>query len=88
MPVLSTHNVYGVICQESLTLDCERLLGIVPAGIAERKNYARREFPSTLSNLATANLKRYLFDDYCCLLGLWSAGILSDTNFRALMHGD
>ena len=63
MPILSTHNVYGVICQESLSIDCERLLGVAPAGIAERKNYSRREFPSTLSNLAAANLKRYLFDD-------------------------
>ena len=87
MPVLSAHNVYGVICQESLSADCEELLGIVPTGIAERKNYSRREFPSTLSISATSNLKRYLYDDYACLLGLWSAGILNDSKLQNLMFG-
>ena len=87
LSILNFSNVYGVICQENLTADCERLLGITPNGITERKNYSRREFPSTLSDSATSNLKRYLYDDYACVLGLWSAGILNDSKLQILMFG-
>lgn len=87
LPVLTASNVYGVICQENLSADCEKLLGISPNGIAERRNYLRRESPVTLGIQALCNLKRYLHDDYSCLTNLWSKGILSDDQFTSLMLG-
>ena len=85
LPVLTCSNVYGIICQESLSADCEKLLGLSPNGIAERKNYLRRESPITLGDQALANLKRYLHDDYVCVTSLWSKGILTDLQFKSLM---
>ena len=87
LPILTSDNVYGIICQENLSGDCEKLLGILPGEIAERKNYLRRESPSTLGKKAVTNLKRYLHDDYACITSLWSNGILSDHQFNSLMLG-
>ena len=87
LPILNASNVYGVICQENLSTDCEKLLGILPNGMAERKNYQRRESLSTLGEKAVVNLKRYLHDDYACLTTLWSKGILSDHQFKSLILG-
>ena len=87
LPVLTASNVYGVICQENLSADCEKFLGILPNGIAERKNYQRRESLSTLGEKAVVNLKRYLHDDYACLTTLWSKGILNDYQFKSLTLG-
>jgi hypothetical protein len=80
--------VYGIICQETLSVDCEKLLGIAPKGIVERKNNLRQESPATLGNQGVANLKRYLHDDYVCITNLWSKNILSDRQFSSLMLGD
>ena len=85
LPVLTASNVYGVICQENLSADCEKLLGILPNGMAERKNVQRRESLSTLEMQAVINLKRYLHDDYVCLATLWTKGVLSDCQFHSLM---
>lgn len=87
LSILNFSNVYGVICQENLTADCERLLGITPNGITERKNYSRRESPCTIGAIAEANLKKYLHDDYQCIATLWSSGLLSDKQFKSLMLG-
>lgn len=87
LPILSCTNVFGVICQGSLSADCERLLGVSPNGISERKNYLRRESLSTLGEQAVANLKRYLHEDYVCITKLWSLGILNDRQFKALILG-
>ena len=88
LPVLTCSNVYGIICQETLSVDCEKLLGIAPKGIVERKNNSRQESPATLGNQGVANLKRYLHDDYVCITNLWSKSILSDRQFSSLMLGD
>ena len=85
IPVLTASNVYGIICQETLSVDCEKLLGIAPKEIVERKNNLRQESPVTLGNQAVANLKRYLHDDYVCITSLWSKSILSDRQFSSLM---
>ena len=87
MPVLTCTNVFGIICQENLSADCEKLLGVYPNGICERKNYLRRESLSTLGEQAVANLKRYLHDDYVCITQLWSKGILNDHQFKDLILG-
>ena len=88
LPVLTASNVYGVICQENLSADCEMLLGIMPNGITEKKNDLRRESLSTLGEKAVVNLKRYLHDDYACLTTLWTKGILNDCQFNSLMLGE
>jgi hypothetical protein len=88
LPVLTCSNVYGIICQETLSVDCEKLLGIAPKEIVERKNNLRQESPATLGNQAVANLKRYLHDDYLCIASLWSKSILSDRQFSSLMLGE
>ena len=36
LPVLRYSNIYGVICQENLSADCEKLLGVSPNRIAEK----------------------------------------------------
>ncbi|MDA7433681.1 hypothetical protein N8458_00675 [Synechococcus sp. AH-601-P18] len=87
LPILTSSNVYGIICQENLSADCEKLLGVTPNGVAVRKNYSRRESPGSLGSHAIKNLKRYLRDDYICLTSLWSAGLLSDSQFSSLMLG-
>ena len=87
LPILVPSNVYGIICQETLSQDCEKLLGIAPDGIAERKNYLRRESEVTIGRKAVDNLKKYLHDDYVCIASLWSAGLLSDSQFKVLMLG-
>ena len=87
LPILTSSNVYGIICQENLSADCEKLLGVTPNGLAVRKNYLRRESPGTLGSHAVKNLKRYLCDDYICLTSLWSAGLLTDNQFSSLMLG-
>ena len=88
LPVLRCSNIYGVICQENLSADCEKLLGVSPNGLAERKNYLRQESPATLGEQAIANLKRYLHDDYACITNLWCKGILSDHQLNVLMLGE
>lgn len=85
IPILSTKNVYGIICQETLSDDCQKLLGVDSVGHSFRKNNLRKESALTLSCQATFNLKRYLVEDYICLTRLWSLGILSDDQFNLLM---
>ena len=87
LPILTASNVYGVICQENLSADCEILLGTPPNGMVERKNNLRRESPATLGKQAADNLKRYLHDDYSCIVSLWTKGILNDDQFTSLMLG-
>ena len=87
LPILTASNVYGVICQENLSADCEKLLGIPANGITERKNYLRRESLSSLGDKAVVNLKRYLHDDYTCITSLWSKEILNDQQFKTLILG-
>ena len=84
LPILTSSNVYGVICQETLSMDCEKFLGIVPNGMAERKNYSRKESLKTLGHQAVSNLKRYLHEDYQCLVSLWMSGIIDDHKFKSL----
>lgn len=88
LPILTPLNVYGVICQESLSVDCEKLLGVNPNGMAERKNFSRIESPITLGSQAVNNLKRFLHKDYQCLVSLWSRGILDDNQFKSLFFWD
>ena len=85
LPVLSSGNVLGVICQESLAGDCQRILGVDAAGVNERINNMKQQSFSDLSDQAVRNLKRFLADDYQCIVSLWSLGLLDDRQFAGLM---
>ena len=85
LPVLSSGNVLGVICQESLAEDCQRILGVDATTVNERKNNAKQQSFSDLSDQAIRNLKRFLADDYQCIVSLWSLGLLDDKQFAGLM---
>ena len=85
LPVLSSGNVLGVICQESLAEDCQRILGIDATTVNERKNNAKQQSLSDLSDQAVRNLKRFLADDYQCIVSLWSLGLLDDRQFAKLL---
>ena len=41
LPVLKYSNIYGVICQENLSAACDKLLGVFPNGLAERKKLSK-----------------------------------------------
>ena len=74
LPVLSSGNVLGIVCQESLAEDCQRILGVDATRVNERKNNAKQQSFSDLSDQAVRNLKRFLANDYQCIvaLGPWA----------------
>ena len=83
--VLTPGNILGVVCQETLVADCNRLLGVDITGIRERSNASKRQIDQDLDAVAVKNLKRFLVDDYQCLAALWSFGALSDQQFWRVM---
>ena len=83
--VLTPGNILGVVCQETLALDCTRLLGIDVSGICTRSNSSKRRIEQDLDNIAVSNLKRFLVEDYQCVAALWSLGALSDKQFWRVM---
>ena len=83
--VLSPGNILGVICQEALAADCNRILGVDASGLRERSNASKRRIDQDLDAEAVNNLKRFLVDDYQCLAALWSLGALSDQQFWRVM---
>lgn len=87
-PVLTSKNVFGVICQETLISDCFRVLGVDANKTYERKNINRKESIYSLSKLAISNLKYFLRDDYACILEMWSAGLISDKQLKILTFSE
>ena len=83
--VLTPANIFGVVCQEALAADCTRLLGVDALGVRERGNATKQSIDQDLDVEAVNNLKRFLVDDYQCLVVLWSFGALSDQQFRRVM---
>ena len=83
--VLAPGNILGVVCQETLASDCNRLLGVDVSEVRERSNASKRLIDQDLDAEAVNNLKRFLVEDYQCLAALWSLGALSDQQFRCVM---
>ena len=83
--VLTPLNLFGVVCQETLSDDCSRIFGIDASGIRERGNLSKKRIDQDLDVRALANLKRFLVDDYQCLAMLWSLGGLSHQQFWRVM---
>ena len=85
LAVLNPHNLFGVVCQESLAADCAGILGVDASGVRERSNASKRVIEEDLDALALKNLKRFLREDYQCITAIWSIGGLSDQQFWRLM---
>ena len=84
--VLTPRNILGVVCQESLAPDCAKLLGVDVSGVRERINTSKRSIDQDLDAEAITNLKRFLVEDYQCLVALWSLRALSDQQFWRVMR--
>ena len=84
--VLTPRNILGVVCQESLASDCTNLLGVDVSGVRERINTSKRPIDQDLDAEAITNLKRFLVEDYQCLVALWSLRALSDQQFWRVMR--
>ena len=83
--VLTPANIFGVVCQEALAADCTRLLGVDALGVRERSNATKQSIDQDLDAEAVNNLKRFLVDDYQCLVAFWSFGALNDQQFWRVM---
>ena len=85
LPVLSSANIFGVICQESLARDSKSLLGVDASTLFVRRNAQKKPMNTHLDELACHNLRRYLSKDYQCISALWALGRLDDQSFFRLM---
>lgn len=83
--ILSTENILGVICQELLAEDCSRILGVDATNLFCRRNDSKTSIHSDLDVLSVANLRRFLFEDYQCIIKLWSLGAISNKQLSALL---
>ena len=86
--VLAPENIMGVVCQEALVEDCSRLLGVDVSGVRERRNVSKRRIDGDLDVTAMKNLKRFLVEDYQCLMALWSLGALDDQQLQRIMNNE
>ena len=85
LSVLTPGNILGVVCQESLASDCNRLLGVDVSEVRERSNASKRQIEEDLDVAAINNLRRFLVEDYKCVAALWSLGALSDKQLWRVM---
>lgn len=85
LSVLSPNNIFGVICQETLSADCERLLGVDASNSFERRNFHKRSICEHLDDVAVFNLRRFLSEDYQCISALWSLGVIRDKQLARLV---
>jgi len=86
LPVLTPENIFGIICQETLSADSQRLLGVDASTLFVRHNPQKRLMHSNLDQLAINNLRRFLVQDYQCISALWALGVLDDQRFFRLMN--
>ena len=82
--ILVKQNVLGVICQESLFEDCEKILGVSPDNLFIRKN-EKKDSMTSLSEACIANLRKFLHLDYACIVDLWAKGIICDQKLSQLI---
>jgi hypothetical protein len=83
--VLTPVNILGVVCQETLASDCNRVLGVDVSEVRERSNAAKRQIEQDLDAEAINNLRRFLVEDYQCVAALWSLGALNQKQFWSVM---
>ena len=85
LSVLAPDNILGVVCQETLTADCQEILKVDASGLRERSNASKPRIKQELDAAALNNLKHFLVEDYQSIAALWSFGALSDQQFRRVM---
>ena len=88
LSVLTPDNIMGVVCQETLASDCNRLLGVDVSEVRERSNPSKRQIEQDLDASAINNLRRFLVEDYQCVAALWTLGGLSQQQFWRVMTSD
>ena len=86
LALLTPANIFGVVCQETLSSDSARLLGVDVSSVRERSNASKRRIEEDLDAIAVSNLKRFLIEDYQCVAALWSFGALSDQQLWRVMR--
>lgn len=75
-------NIAGIIIQETLNEDMEKIFGITTNRI-ENKN---RDSDTYLSELAYNNLKKYLQKDYECIDKLYKMGVITELQYSLLSN--
>ena len=85
LSVLAPDSILGVVCQETLTADCQEILKVDASGLRERRNESKRRIKQELDTAALNNLKHFLVEDYQSIAALWSFGALSDQQFWRVM---
>ena len=85
LSVLAPDNILGVVCQETLTADCQEILKVDASGLRERSNASKPRIKQQLDAAALNNLKHFLVEDYQSIAALWSFGALSDQQFWRVM---
>ncbi|WP_250395029.1 hypothetical protein [Synechococcus sp. MU1655] len=81
---LRPSQIYGVIKQHSISEDCIELLGSSDIGHEKRMHSSKEDKRKYLSAMAQKNLKRLLYDDYKCILKLYTIGAISKKDFDLL----
>ena len=77
----------GVICQNDLKAGCADVLGI--SEIPQMNSYGSRlsaSIENSLSEVAQANLRKFLKSDYAAIAKLYAMGHIAIKNFRFLMQ--
>ncbi len=81
---LKPNQVFGVIKQESIEKDCERILG-VKLNSHERKNQFRvPPYKLHLSSSSIKNLKKFISNDYLALRKLYDLNVLNKEELELL----
>ena len=82
---ISASQVYGIIKQHSLVADCKLLLG-PDVEVQNEKSYGESVDPrkKELSKLARRNLRRFLHEDFACILKLYNLGLLNWRDYELL----
>ena len=77
--------IYGIIKQHSLAADCKLLLG-PSVEVQHDKSHGHSVDPwkKELSKLARRNLRRFLHEDFACILKLYNLGLLTWNDYGLL----
>lgn len=82
---VSPRQVYGIIKQHSLAEDCKSLLGPSVDIVWEKEHGSSVDLSKKeLSVLAQKNLRRFLHQDFACILKLYNLGLMSWNDYELL----
>ena len=82
---LNPAQVYGIVKQHSLTEDCRRLLGSnIAIGYEKKHGVTVDPAKKVLSAAAKKNLRRFLHQDFACILKLYNLDLLDWKDYELL----